>query len=264
MLKFSCWSWGATPRSFYRQRIRLECCCEILWQLTFCVCRRPGSRPQGGGGLSTALHRDRFPRPRWPAAKPRRGKSVLAAGCSAVAIFPVPRVCTDTTSRRQSVGDFSTNRRRPRAELMEGPRWPGGPWPLIDGRALVRIQTLIETLVKSKVPLRSYRGVFGTYGLCSLSSSTRDFVRCKRRSITITTDHTSPKARSAILYRGKREPSRMFMNPELPESRIATQKMTSKASAVSGRVNTFCLSREPCLLRRILFVSVTPDYRNRW
>jgi hypothetical protein len=54
------------------------------------------------------------------------------------------------------------------------------------------------------------------------------------------------------------------MNPELPESRIATQKMTSRASAVSGRVNTFCLSREPCLLRRILFASVTADYRNRW
>jgi hypothetical protein len=50
-----------------------------MWRITFCVCRRPGSRPKGGGGLSTAFHGDRFHRPRWPAAKPRRGKSVLAA-----------------------------------------------------------------------------------------------------------------------------------------------------------------------------------------
>jgi hypothetical protein len=125
--------------------------CFQCWHLTFCVCRRPESRPQGRRRAVHRLSR----RPISPPAvasgrRPRRGKSVLAAGCSAVAMFPVPRVCTDTNSRRQSVGDFSTDRRRPRAELIAGPRWPGGPWPLIDGRALVRIQTLIETWWKAR------------------------------------------------------------------------------------------------------------------
>jgi hypothetical protein len=58
----------------------VKVCSRRQWQITFCAFRRPESRPQGGGGLSTAFHAKPIS---WPAVasgrRPRRGKCLLGA-----------------------------------------------------------------------------------------------------------------------------------------------------------------------------------------
>jgi hypothetical protein len=66
----------AVPHLFHKRNRRLD---EDPFQITFSAYRRPGSRPKGGGGLSTAFHARPITSPAVASGRrPRRGKRLLS------------------------------------------------------------------------------------------------------------------------------------------------------------------------------------------